>query len=170
MRNQGKNHPPTNSIVRYYRYIVRTQNLILAISFLFMLDFHWLPTKTIQDQGIYASRHESQGVYKTKKGLTFGTWEHYYPELGVDELEISYTPLFNSVKTVKTSQNDYTYRLGSDMHQPSNYIVYFVTFFVLCSRIALMKIQEPNEDTLWKILISGAVILGSCWYVWSLVN
>lgn len=153
------------------------QSVLVILMSLYVFDFYFLSPQTTVDQLAEIKSNQqwyrnhttsSGGSYLTKTGIRFSISDFTFHNKENQAMEITYSPLFHSVKDVKIDGESYKNRLTSDLNGFLSGF-HFVTFFVLLgSRILVDRKENPTYDFFQKVAISNVVFLVLSGIIWFL--
>ncbi|KAA3639414.1 MAG: hypothetical protein DWQ02_03735 [Bacteroidetes bacterium] len=155
------------------------QSVLVIIMSLYVFDFYFLSPQTTVDQLAEIKTNQqwyrnhttpTGGGYLTKKGLRFSISDFTFHKKENLDMEITYSPVFRSVKDVRIDGVSFKKRLTSDLNGFLSGF-HFVTLFVLLgSRILVDRKETLTNDFLLRVAISNVVFLMMSGIIWFLLG
>ena len=155
--------------------------IVLGLFLFYAADFYLLPAKVVQDEllesdyTIHMRRYVPseigrKGRYQTKKHLFFGTEVNTY-ELRRQSIQITYSPVFRSVKNVFLENgSNIKHSLANDFNGVPGIFQWVTISFFIAGTLRIRNAKSVKDDEFWQTMITaGVMLLVSC-YFWYQYN
>lgn len=166
------------------KYVKILQLVLLSVFIsmtVYLVDYFVLPTYNDSDSlnynefSIYTiPRYRSVvdlgGKVVTKKGYVFNT-KYNYPRFESEIIVMEISPIFNTVKVVKTNDVDHSHTLESSLNLKLTLGFFILTYLVIIGNLFMLNGKnEMKTEDLMKSLMSSVVFLGVLYLCWGLHN
>lgn len=94
--------------------------------------------------------------FKTEKGFKFILEDYYIKE---NQIDITHTKLFKNITNVRSSKQNYSKRLASDINGVYQYFYYLLAVSSLISILVLLLNKNLNDNSFQNVNLFNAMIL-----------